>query len=126
MHDGRPSSQIGADMGAGILPEFKKNSWGYQQGAQGRVKRPAVVIDAWGRAEWIDRGGCSPGTRVTQTIGVGPGKTCSRRGANHRDGIISPRAREGNHHRDIRATYGSAGGDRNIRSITAFALRQII
>lgn len=74
----------------------------------------------------MDRGGCSPGPGVAQTIGVCPGKTCSRHGANHRDGIGSRRALEGNRNRDIRAAYRSARSDRNIRSITAFALRQII
>ncbi len=113
-------------MGAGILPEFNKNSWGYHQRVRSRVERSAVVIDARGRAEWMDRSRCSPGTGVAQSVGVGPGKTCSRRGANHRDGIGSRRAREGNHDRDIRAAYRSARGDRNNRSIIAFALRRII
>ena len=74
----------------------------------------------------MDRGRCGPGPGVAQTIREGPGKTCSRQGANHRYRIGSRRGREGNHNRDIRAAYRSCWSDRSGRRIIAFAFRQII
>ena len=102
------------------------NRWGYQKRIGSRIECPGVVINSRERGNWAERGRCSPGPGVAQTIRESSGKTCSRCRARHSDGIGSRRGREGNRNRDIFPADRSARSDGSNRKIKALALRQII
>ena len=101
--------------------------------ASARLKaspRSTVVIDARGRGDWMVNSTSNP-MLIAPTIFIELGQDAISLASFHVTGkatimnspcISSLTVRN----RDIRAAYRSARSDRNIRSITAFALRQII